>query len=142
MLNNIIPTNWGPHFWSAMHYLTIAYPDHPTEEDKQNIKNFFIATSKIIPCQMCRNHFAQNLQKYPLSDIVLSNRTNLINWLKDIHNEVNSWSNKKIWTYEDVINEYPIYEKKTYTVEIITIAILILIMAILIVYVKRLRKTD
>ncbi|ATZ80682.1 putative FAD-linked sulfhydryl oxidase [Bodo saltans virus] len=142
MLNNIIPSNWGPHFWRSMHYLTIAYPDNPTEEDKQNVKEFFYAAGKILPCQMCRIHFAKNLQKYPLTDNVLENKINLINWLRHIHNEVNSWSNKKMWSYDDIINEYPIYEKKSYTVEMITIGILILIMVIIVVYMKFLRNNQ
>ena len=140
MLYNLNPTTWGSHYWKAMHYLTIAYPDEPTDIDKTNVKQFFTSVGKILPCEKCRVHFAQHLQKYPLSDIVLSSRYNLINWLKDIHNEVNLEFNKKIWTYDDVIDEYGDQtDKHSCGLEIATICLLVLIVIIILIYIKFLR---
>jgi len=137
MLYNIKPSLWGSHFWRSMHYLTVAYPDNPTDDDKRNAEKFFLSVGNILPCQTCRVHFAQNLQRYPLTANVLSCRYNLINWLNDIHNEVNTRTNKKRWTYDDIIAEYTTQPKQSYTIELITIFLLILLMVIIIVYMKR-----
>ncbi len=137
MFNNINPYLWGPHCWKFMHYLTMSYPDNPNDLEREKIKRFFLAIADIIPCENCRVHFALNLKKFPLSDTVLESRYNLVNWLKDIHNEVNIQNGKKIYTYDDVINEYSNKNKKNdFSVEIVTVILLILIIIILLVYVK------
>jgi hypothetical protein len=134
MLYNINPSLWGSSCWKFMHYVTIAYPENPTQQDKDKIKKFFLSIADVIPCENCRVHFAINLKKYELTDNILGSRYNLINWLKDIHNEVNIRTNKKTYTYEDVINEYSIKENADYKVETVTIILLILIIIIIIVY--------
>jgi hypothetical protein len=121
-----------------MHYVSVAYPDNPTENDKEHIKNFFLSIGNVLPCATCRYHFSNNLKNFPLSDTVLSTRCNLINWLKDIHNEVNIRHNKKPWTYDDVIKKYT--QNNSYTIEIISITLLIVIIIIIIVYMKYIRQ--
>jgi hypothetical protein len=135
MLYNINPNLWGPHCWKFMHYLTMAYPNNPTQQDKENVSNFFNSIKNVLPCENCRVHFAMNLQKFPLTDKVLESKYNLINWLKDIHNEVNTRNGKKLYTYDDIIQEYN-NNNNDNKVEIITIALLILIIIIIIVYMK------
>lgn len=137
MFYNINPSLWGPHCWKFMHYLTMSYPDKPTESDKNKIKNFFLAVAEIIPCENCRIHFALNLKNFPLTDNVLESRYNLINWLKNIHNEVNTRNGKKPYTYDDIINEYSNKNNTTdYNVEIVTIILLVFIIIILFIYAK------
>ena len=38
MLYNINPKKWGRAYWETSHYITIAYPDSPTNEDKIIVK--------------------------------------------------------------------------------------------------------
>ena len=139
-MNNIDPLIWGKHLWRAMHYITIAYPDNPRDRDKENMNQFFQSVGRILPCEKCRIHFAQNLLKYPLNDDVLSSRYNLINWLRNIHNEVNIEQNKKVWSYQEVIDYYSKDKKGFSCAEIITICLIILIIVIVIVYIKFIRK--
>jgi hypothetical protein len=137
MFYNINPSLWGPHCWKFMHYLTMSYPDEPTQMDKDKIKRFFLAIGDIIPCENCRVHFALNLKNSPLTDKVLESRYNLINWLKDIHNEVNSRNGKKTYTYDDIINEYSNKNNGgDYSVEIVTVILLMLIVVILLIYIN------
>jgi hypothetical protein len=139
MFNNINPLLWGPHCWRFMHYLTMAYPEEPTQIEKDKVKRFFLSLADVIPCENCRVHFALNLKNFPLNDNVLNSRYNLINWLKDIHNEVNIRNGKKIWSYDDIINEYSnkkILDNNDYKVEIVTIFLLFLIIIIILIYVK------
>ena len=139
-MNNINPSLWGGDFWRAMHYITISYPDNPRDRDKENMNLFFQSVGRILPCEKCRVHFAQNLLKYPLTDDVLSSRYNLINWLRNIHNEVNKELNKKQWSYQDVIDYYSKDKAGLSCAEILTICLLILIIVIVVVYVKYVRK--
>jgi hypothetical protein len=136
-MNNINPTLWGPHAWKILHYITVAYPDNPTSKDKENIKNFFMSFSNVIPCENCRIHFALNLNKYPLTDSILSSKYNLINWLRDIHNEVNNRTGKPLMSYDDLIREYS--DKKDNSnnnIEIVTIILLIVIIILIFIYIK------
>ena len=105
-INNISPNEWGPYAWRFMHYITMAYPDNPTNIDKQNMKMFFSSIGHILPCEKCRLHFIQHLAKTPLTDEILSTRINVINWFINIHNNVNKMLGKEIMTFNDVINKY------------------------------------
>lgn len=137
MLYNINPNLWGPSCWKFIHYLTMAYPDNPSHEEKQAIKNFIYSLGKVLPCENCRVHFAMNLENFPLTENVLSSKYNLINWAREVHNEVNTRKNKKNWSYQEVIKEYsPKNDLNCNTVELVTISLLVLIMIILVLYMK------
>ena len=116
---SIGPEIWGPHGWKFIHYIAFAYPIEPTENDKQKYKTFFSILGSVLPCSICKEHYEENLKKYPLTDTVLKNKINLTLWTIDLHNEVNKLSNKKIYDYDTAIdlikNNYLIYEnfKKT-----------------------------
>ena len=102
MSNQIIgPETWGPVVWHALHYITLGYPDNPSEENKQKYKLFFSLLADVLPCSICANHFSDNLIKMPLSDEVLKNKESLIKWLIDFHNVVNEMNKKPIIKYED-----------------------------------------
>lgn len=135
-MNNINPSLWGPHSWKMLHYITMAYSDNPTNQDKNNMKNFFFSIKNVLPCEKCRVHFALNLEKYPLTDYVLSSRYNLINWLKDIHNEVNIRTGKKQYSYDELIKEYENKNTNNCNVEIVTVILLVLIVIIIAIYAK------
>jgi hypothetical protein len=72
------PDVWGPHGWKFFHFVALGYSNNPSDEDKLNYKNFFTIIPKILPCSICSNHYNKNLEKYPITDNVLSNRTNLL----------------------------------------------------------------
>jgi len=95
------PDTWGPVVWHALHYITLGYPEHPTNENKEKYKQFFTLLSSTIPCSICANHFAENLVKMPLDDKALENKESLVKWLIDIHNVVNEQNKKPIIKYED-----------------------------------------
>lgn len=98
------PNIWGPHGWKFIHYVTLAYPiNNPDDETKKNYKNFFTMLQFVLPCKVCANHYAENLNKMPLTDEVLSSRENLVKWAIDIHNIVNVSKNKPIMKYEEAL---------------------------------------
>lgn len=93
------PEVWGPHGWKFIHYVTLAYPVYPTDEQKEKYKAFFTLLSDILPCPMCGKHYKEHLLLLPLTDTVLSCRENLVNWAIDMHNMVNADKNKEIVDY-------------------------------------------
>ena len=78
MLYNINPNIWGKSFWNVIHFITMAYPDNPSDEDKQHVMSFFKDLQFVLPCENCRNHFKSNLITYPLTDEILSSRYSFI----------------------------------------------------------------
>lgn len=101
---NLGPNVWGPYGWKFLHFITIGYPENPSNQDKLNYKNFFQSLGNVIPCPTCAQHYKQHLNMYPLTDNILSNKKNVINWLIDVHNEVNKTLNKRTYTYEEGID--------------------------------------
>lgn len=128
------PKIWGPPGWIFLHFITFGYPDNPTEEDKQNYKNFFINIKNVLPCQKCRDNYEDHLKKYPLNDQILSNKTQFIKWFIDIHNEVNKITNDKKIEYKDMMVEYFKGDKKKnnyYNYSLIFVSVLFFVFFIL-----------
>ncbi len=95
----IYPDKWGPHVWQALHYITLGYPENPTEDQKKKYKNFFVLLKDTLPCSVCANHYGENLKKMPLSDKDLKNKESLVKWLINFHNIVNEMKEKPIIKY-------------------------------------------
>ncbi len=100
------PYIWGSNLWEVLHCITFDYPINPTEEEKQNMKNFLTSLKTVLPCVYCRRNYERNLRENPMK---LDCRKDLTLWLIDIHNEVNGKEGKRHYSYEEVLN---IYEKK------------------------------
>jgi hypothetical protein len=97
------PDIWGPHGWKFIHYITLGYPNNPTEEQKKNYYDFFIALSKVIPCSVCANHFKQHLEITPLDNEALKDKESLMAWGIKMHNHVNAKNGKKIYSIKEGI---------------------------------------
>ncbi len=95
------PDKWGPVVWHALHYITLGYPDNPSNDQKEKYKMFFTLLIDVLPCSICADHFAENLKIMPLSENVLNTKESLIKWLIDFHNVVNEKNKKPIVSYED-----------------------------------------
>lgn len=122
------PKIWGPPAWKFLDIIILNYPQNPTENDKVIYKSFFESLKNILPCGACKQHYALNLQKYPLTDIRLQSRTNMIYWFLDIHNSVNIMQGKKTISYSDFINKHTIVDNKMNYIIYISCFIIILIM--------------
>jgi hypothetical protein len=99
----ISKNKWGPIFWYNIHIVALAYPDNPSNEDKQNYKEYYTSIQNILPCSYCRDHYKKNLLDNPLNDNVLSSQQNLVKWTIDLHNVVNKQLNKKIVDYNEML---------------------------------------
>lgn len=101
----MLPEIWGKYCWNFIHLITLEYPENPTTEDKVKYYEYLFALQKILPCEKCRNNLKHHLRKYPLTDQVLSCRTNFIKWGIDIHNVVNYYTGKPMLSYNEAMNE-------------------------------------
>ncbi len=97
------PNVWGPPGWIFLHTVTFQYPENPTDLDKQKYYTFFNSLKNVLPCPNCREHYHENFENIPIR---LESREELIEWLIDIHNEVNKKNNKRIYTYKEVYDKY------------------------------------
>lgn len=140
MLYNINPKKWGNASWKMSHYITFAYPDMPTSEDKNAIKSYFENLKYLLPCQNCRSHYIQYVTNHPLTDDILLSRYKLIKWLVDLHNSVNVRIGKKEYSLDEVIKIYSSDENnKTFfdvDLHILQVIFLIIIVVCLVLYMK------
>lgn len=99
------PDVWGPHGWKFIHYITLGYPYNAKPEERQKYKDFFYLLSDVIPCSICGHNYATHLEIKPLTDDILKNKMDFINWGIDMHNLVNKDNRKKVLTYEDGLHK-------------------------------------
>jgi hypothetical protein len=131
------PKIWGPSAWLFLHSITLAYPNNPSYDDMNNYRQFFESIKYVLPCDSCKEHFKENLQKYPLTDRILESKDLLCKWLIDIHNSVNIRTNKKVLTYEQVFDIYTdIYDenKKNHNLLFLFLSFMLLSVSLLILY--------
>ncbi len=105
---NINPILWGPHLWKYLHYLTLSYPDNPTQETQMLYKEFLLNLYNFIPCEKCRLNYQRHLIELPLTEDIIKSRNKLIRWVFDIHNIVNKETGKKQLLFEDFIKLYTV----------------------------------
>ena len=86
---------WGPHLWFSLHTISFNYPLNPTQEERNNFKNFFLNLQEVIPCSICKKNYIRHLKEHPI-DNFLNNKKSLVYWVIDMHNMVNGEIGKKI----------------------------------------------
>ena len=87
------------------HTFALNYPNEPNYEDKRVMEEFFNNLKSTIPCQKCRIHYTQRLERNPIINY-LDSKQSLFKYTVDLHNQVNKSLNKKIYTYDEVVDIY------------------------------------
>ena len=96
---------WGPSAWKFLHTITFQYTENPTDIEKRKYYVFFNSLKDVLPCPNCREHYSEHFNKIPIQ---MESRKELIEWLIDIHNEVNVMIGKREYSYDEV---YQLYNK-------------------------------
>lgn len=79
---------WGESWWVVLHSAAAGYT-----LDKAPYYRLLISSyTGLIPCQQCRDHFKENLQKYPVEKYLRSNE-DLLFWTYIVHDAVNQSHN-------------------------------------------------
>ena len=126
---------WGPSAWNFIHYTALAYPDNPSEEDKENYKNFYYSLRNTLPCPKCSNNYIKNIQELPI-DNSLNSKEDLFRWTVDIHNMVNNELGKENMNYEQAFQHY-IKKDELNTKNICIIAAIILLILLILYLIKK-----
>lgn len=101
----MLPSCWGSAMWHVIHSISYVYNPY---YDKQKYYEFFISLGNILPCEDCRSHYKQNLDKTELMYALGDNET-MFRWSYDLHNKVNIQTgvpSSKWPSYETVKNKY------------------------------------
>jgi len=103
---NIDSNIWGPKAWFFIDTIILSYPDNPNYEDIKIFKQFILSLEKLLPCEKCRKHFGEFVNKNPLDESILSSKPNLIKWILKCHNSVRKIQKKDEITLDDFYNYY------------------------------------
>lgn len=76
----------GRASWGLLHSMAGYFPDHPSAEQQQEMKQFINLFGKYFPCRHCSEDFVQRLRVNPPDT---KNRQVFSRWLCEIHNDVN-----------------------------------------------------
>lgn len=88
----LISTIWGPHEWEAFHAKTFGYPIKPTDQQKIDYLNYFIALGNVLPCKYCRTSYQEFINDDGATRLdmsVMESRETLTKWGFNLHNKVN-----------------------------------------------------
>jgi len=80
---------WGPHAWVFLHSVANTFPLRPTHAQKEQYRQFFDTLVYVLPCKICREHYAQWLRREPIA-LAVNSRSRLQAWISELHNHVNS----------------------------------------------------
>ena len=105
--DGMLTSVWGPALWFFLHTMSFNYPVNPTEEQKQQYRNFILSLQNVLPCKYCRINLEKNLKVLPLTMNEMSNRHTFSKYIYDLHEHINKMLNKKSkLTYEEVRDTY------------------------------------
>jgi len=99
------PEIWGPFFWHTIHITALGFPAEPSYGHKKAARDFYESLKFLIPCPVCRDHYVQHMDKYPITPH-LDRRSDLFKWTVLLHNEVNKSLGKETFTENQVIKGY------------------------------------
>jgi FAD-linked sulfhydryl oxidase len=99
------PNVWGPFFWHTMHVAALGYPKEPSYTEKKAAKEFYESLQFMLPCGVCREHYAKHIQANPISTF-LDRRADLFRWTIMVHNEVNKTLKKPEMSEQEVMGYY------------------------------------
>jgi hypothetical protein len=79
----------GRRSWFLFHSMAAKYPDHPSEDDQQAMRNLVASLGQLYPCKLCRLHLREQLREPELLPATFASRTEATTWWCKLHNVVN-----------------------------------------------------
>ena len=93
----------GKSSWRLLHTMLSRFPDNPTLEQEEDLREFIRLFSILYPCGECGEHFREMLKKYPIQT---SNRKSASMWGCSVHNIVNKRLGKEIYDCSTILEDY------------------------------------
>lgn len=100
---NLDITRWGPAGWRFLTAIALMFPSDATPEDFENYTKFFELLAYVLPCGLCRSHFAEYVKIHP---VPRKDARALLEWLNDLHNEINRENNKPEVPFLQMLKSY------------------------------------
>lgn len=94
----ICPKKFGPYFWGALHLACLFADDYKT------LRSFVYSYTEVLPCPMCREHFAQVVEQRPFPSE--GHNIEYFTWSVDVHNIVNQRLGAPMLTYDEAFAEW------------------------------------
>ena len=90
---------WGAALWNAIHALSYSHPVACEDacDKKQGMHDFLKSLKLVIPCEECRGHYSAWFDEHVKegkNSTIFKSRDSLTKALVDLHNEVNTRTNK------------------------------------------------
>jgi hypothetical protein len=99
------PKIWGKAGWTFLFSVALDFPERPDFQEIHNYKRFFTYLQYVLPCEVCRLHYASHLREITI-DPYLTSRDNLFLWILKMHNLVNKQIGKSPIARSDVMRLY------------------------------------
>jgi len=77
----------GRASWKVLHEIADRYPTVPTAQEQRAAMQFLEGFSILYPCEKCRLHFQEVMQKFPPD---VSSQAAFSRWMSFFHDEVNA----------------------------------------------------
>lgn len=103
MTNDTLKAALGRSSWHLFHTILARYPETPTQEERETLKNYIYLFAQVYPCGDCAAHFQKLLAKYPPQT---SGRVNAAMWGCMLHNKVNDRLGKELYDCTTVLEDY------------------------------------
>jgi thiol-disulfide isomerase/thioredoxin len=87
------PKIWGPSLWFVIHMMALMYPQNPTAAQRLEAVHFFQGLQKVLPCEYCQKHFAEELKT--MDPATFDNRDTLFEWTVKFHDKVSDRTHSK-----------------------------------------------
>lgn len=103
--------HWGPILWKILHGLAErAERSFDRMDEIREWQRFIKATGDMLPCDLCRNHFKEYSQQFPLTLLTILDKGqvkySIKNWFWHLHNEINTGTGKPIFPYDNLESTY------------------------------------
>ncbi|KAL9268036.1 FAD-linked sulfhydryl oxidase ERV1-like protein [Drosera capensis] len=96
----------GRATWTFLHTLGAQYPEHPTRQQKKDVKELMAILSRMYPCKECADHFKEVLSDqrhvFRANPVEAGSQAEFSQWLCHVHNVVNRSLGKAIFPCERV----------------------------------------
>lgn len=93
------PEVWGPHGWYFIQACLVHMSD---DDDPTNYVNFLYSLQHVLPCQACRENYADWIRANPIP----TTKNEMIQWITDLQNSIREEKGKPTRTVKQVRDYY------------------------------------